>query len=291
VRSARVRFALVRQGLRRRPAALAGLAVLALVVLAAAAAPLVAPYGPLEQHRQAFLEPPAWASGGASNFLFGTDAAGRDLFSRVLHGARISLGFSVAVVGFAVVVGVSLGVAAAFARPLAAATILRTVDLIQTVPVLLLALTVLVILGPGEVPAILSLSIVLLPGFARVARAATLAELGKDYALASRALGGANAHLMLWVVLPNIGGPLVVQGTLAMSDAILGFAALGFLGLGIAPPVPEWGTMLAEARPNVLNAWWTVVVPGAAILVTVLSLNLVADGLRDALDPKATDRI
>ena len=124
----------------------------------------------------------------------------------------------------------------------------------------------------------------------RVARAATLAELGKDYALASRALGGGTAHLMLWVVLPNVGGPLVVQGTLALSDAILGFAALGFLGLGIAPPVPEWGTMLAEARPYVLNAWWTVVVPGAAILVTVLSLNLVADGLRDVLDPKATDR-
>ena len=264
--------------------------MLVLVVLAAAGAAVVAPYDPLAQHRQAFLQPPAWVQTGSSEFLLGTDAAGRDLLSRILFGARISLAFSALVVVLAMVVGVSLGVASAFARPLPAAAILRVIDVVQTVPVLLLALTVLVILGPGEVPAILSLSIVLLPGFARVARAATLAQLGKDYALASRALGGATGHLMLWVVLPNIGGPLVVQGTLALSDAILGFAALGFLGLGIAPPVPEWGTMLAEARPYVLNAWWTVVVPGAAILVTVLSLNLAADGLRDVLDPKATDR-
>ncbi len=260
--------------------------LLALVVVSAAAAAWITPFDPLAQDRAAFLLPPAWIAGGDPAHPFGTDAAGRDLISRILFGARISLAFGGLVTLVSGVLGIGVGVAAALYQGWTGAVLRRLVDLIQTLPALVLALAVIAILGPGQLPAIVALSIVLLPGFARVARAATLQELGKDYALAARALGGANIHLARWVVLPNVWGPLLVQGVFALSEAILGLAALGFLGLGLRPPTPEWGTMLAEGRPYVLNAWWTVVVPGAAILGTVLCLNLLADGLRDALDPR-----
>ncbi len=273
--------------LRYRPATLLALALLAIVVVSALAAAIVAPHDPILQHRDAFLAPPFWLADGRPEFLLGTDAAGRDVLSRILYGARVSLVFGAIVTLLAGAVGGAAGVASAVWQGWVGGVLERLVDIVQTLPVLVLALAVIAILGPGQVPAIIALSIALLPGFARIARAATLAQLGKEYALASRALGGASFHLIRWVVLPNIGGPLVVQGTLALSEAILGLAALGFLGLGLTPPTPEWGTMLADGRPYVLNAWWTVVVPGGAILVTVLSLNLAADGLREALDPKA----
>ncbi len=266
--------------------AVVGLSVIVVVLLAAAFADLVAPHAPAQQFRDHFLMPPFWAEGGSVKFLLGTDAVGRDIFSRIIHGARYSLFIALVVVSLSLTFGVSLGLVAGFARGWIESIVMRCMDILLAVPSLLLAIVIVAILGPGLFNAMIAIAVTYLPQFTRLTRASVISETSKDYVTASRVTGAGLPRLMFATVLPNCMAPLIVQASLAFSNAILDAAALGFLGLGAQPPAPEWGTMLADAREFVLRAWWVVTFPGLAILVTVLALNLMGDGLRDALDPK-----
>jgi dipeptide transport system permease protein len=274
------------QGFRRNAGAVAGLVIVVAVLLLAAFAPWIAPYPPDLTNNAAFLKPPAWQEGGSSAWLLGTDAIGRDILSRLIHGARLSLVIGIAVVALAIVVGITLGLIAGFFRGALEIAIMRAMDIVLTLPSLLLAIVIVAILGPGLMNAMLAVAVVVLPHYVRITRAAVISETAKDYVTAARVAGAGRLRPMFREVLPNCAAPLIVQASLGVSTAILDAAALGFLGLGAQPPAAEWGTMLADAREFVLRAWWVVTFPGLAILVTVLAFNLLGDGLRDALDPK-----
>lgn len=260
-----------------------GLGLIAALIFAAIFAPLLAPHPPDAQIRTALLHPPTWFGG---QFPLGTDDVGRDVLSRLLFGARLSLSIGVAVVAQALVVGGLLGLVAAFSGGAIDALIMRLMDMLLGLPTLLLAIAVVAVLGPGLFNAVFAVAIVQLPAFVRLTRAATLVELSRDYVASARMAGASRARLMFVTVLPNCLPPLIVQASLGVSSAILDTAALGFLGLGAQPPTPEWGTMLANALQFVQSAWWVVTFPGAAILLAVLGFNLLGDGLRDALDPR-----
>ena len=270
----------------RNRGALAGLAVVALLVLAALFADVIAPYAPAEQYRDATLRAPSWQAVGGHRFLLGTDPVGRDVLSRLIHGARLSLVIGLVSVGLSLTGGVLLGLVAGFFRGGVEFAVMRLMDIMLALPSLLLAVAVVAILGPGLVNAMYAIAIVMLPHFARLTRAAVIGEMGKDYVAAARLAGAGTARLMFDTVLPNCAAPLIVQATLGFSSAILDAAALGFLGLGAQPPTPEWGSMLASALEFIQSAWWVVTLPGLAILIAVLAFNLMGDGLRDALDPK-----
>ncbi|AQS48427.1 MULTISPECIES: ABC transporter permease subunit [Thioclava] len=265
--------------------AVLGLVVFVLIALAAIAAPLVAPFDPDTQFRDALLAGPLTHDANGT-FLMGTDAVGRDILSRLLFGARFSLFIGVMVVLLALSVGVLLGLLAGWFGGWVDTVIMRVMDIILAFPSLLLALVFVAVLGPGLINAMIAIAIVYQPHFARLTRAAVLSEKNRDYVMAAQVAGAGHMRLMFRTVLPNCLAPLIVQGTLSFSNAILDVAALGFLGMGAQPPTPEWGTMLSEAREFILRAWWVVTFPGIAILVTVLAINLMGDGLRDALDPK-----
>ena len=266
--------------------AVLGLVVFVLIVATAIAAPLIAPYSPIATNSQAQLVPPVWADGGSWNYLLGTDAIGRDMLSRLLFGAQYSLFIGVVVVFVAVTVGISVGLIAGYYGGWIDTVIMRVMDVILAFPSLLLALVLVAVLGPGLTNAMIAIALVLQPHFVRLTRASVMAEKRREYVTAAKVVGAGPFRLMVVTILPNCLGPLIVQATLSFSNAILDAAALGFLGMGAQPPTPEWGTMLAEARELILRAWWVVTFPGLAILVTVLAINLVGDGLRDALDPK-----
>ncbi len=266
--------------------AVAGLVVIVLVLLCALFAPWIAPHDPNLTNNTVFLKPPFWQEGGSLSYPLGTDAIGRDILSRLLFGARLSLVIGIAVVALAIVVGIVLGLIAGYFKGLADIAIMRLMDILMTMPSLLLAIVIVAILGPGLMNAMLAVAIVVLPHYVRITRAAVIAEASKDYVVAAQVSGAQTIRLMFSEILPNCAAPLIVQATLGVSTAILDAAALGFLGLGAQPPTPEWGTMLADAREFVLRAWWVVTFPGLAILITVLAFNLLGDGLRDALDPK-----
>ena len=266
--------------------AVAGLLVIAVVVLAAVFAEVIAPHGPAEQYRDHFLTPPFWEQGGTIEFPLGTDAVGRDILSRIIYGARFSLFIGLIVVSLSLSVGIGLGLIAGFSRGWLESIIMRFMDILLALPSLLLAIVIVAILGPGLINAMIAVAVTYLPQFTRLTRASVITEQTKDYVTASRVSGARLPRLMFLTVLPNCMAPLIVQGTLSFSNAILDAAALGFLGLGAQPPTPEWGTMLADAREFVLRAWWVVTFPGLAILITVLAFNLMGDGLRDALDPR-----
>jgi dipeptide transport system permease protein len=266
--------------------ALAGLVVVIGVLLLAALAPLVAPYAPDLTDNSVFLVPPAWQSAGSSAHWLGTDAIGRDILSRLIYGARLSLAIGLAVVTLSVIVGTVLGLTAGYVRGVYEIAVMRCMDIILTLPSLLLAIVIVAILGPGLMNAMLAVAIVVLPHYVRITRAAVISEASKDYVTAARMSGASHWRLMFNEILPNCAAPLIVQASLGISTAILDAAALGFLGLGAQPPASEWGTMLADAREFVMRAWWVVTFPGLAILITVLAFNLLGDGLRDAFDPK-----
>jgi dipeptide transport system permease protein len=266
--------------------AVAGLVVVVAALLTAAFANVLAPYPPDLTNNVAFLQPPAWQTGGSWAYPLGTDAIGRDILSRLIYGARLSLLIGIAVVALSIVVGIALGLAAGFSRGVTEIAIMRLMDIILTLPSLLLAIVIVAILGPGLMNAMLAVAVVVLPHYVRITRAAVISETSKDYVTAARANGASRLRLMFNEVLPNCAAPLIVQASLGVSTAILDAAALGFLGLGAQPPASEWGTMLADAREFVMRAWWVVTFPGLMILVTVLAFNLLGDGLRDAFDPK-----
>ncbi|MCR8958198.1 ABC transporter permease subunit [Variovorax sp. CCNWLW225] len=266
--------------------AVIGLATIVLLLFVALFAPWIAPHAPNETNSAVFLLPPAWQQGGSVSYLLGTDAIGRDILSRLMYGARLSLSIGVAVVALSVVVGVVLGLVAGFFRGVLEIAIMRMMDIVLTMPSLLMAIVIVAILGPGLINAMVAVAIVVLPHYVRITRAAVIAEISRDYVTAARVSGAGTLRLMFREVLPNCAAPLIVQASLGISTAILDAAALGFIGLGAQPPSPEWGTMLADAREFVLRAWWVVTFPGLAILAAVLAFNLLGDGLRDALDPK-----
>jgi dipeptide transport system permease protein len=266
--------------------AVVGLVVFAALVVIALCAPLIAPHSPSLQNRSALLVPPFWEHGGTTTYLLGTDPVGRDILSRLIYGARFSLFIGVVVVSIALSGGIVIGLIAGFFRGWLDTVIMRVMDVILAFPSLLLALVLVAILGPGLLNAMIAIALVLQPHFVRLTRASVMSEKTKDYVVSARVAGAGPIRLMLKTILPNCLAPLIVQGTLSFSTAILDAAALGFLGMGAQPPTPEWGTMLAEAREFILRAWWVVTFPGIAILITVLAINLIGDGLRDALDPK-----
>lgn len=270
----------------RNKGALAGLIVIVILVFLAIFADIIAPHGPAEQYRDSFLKPPVWVEGGSWRFILGTDDVGRDILSRLIFGARVSLSVGVVVVTLSLSVGIVLGLIAGFFRGPIDILVMRAMDIMLAMPSLLLAIVVVAILGPSLFNAMLAVAIVTLPGFARLTRAAVLTELGKDYVMAAKVSGARLLRLMFITVLPNCAAPLIVQATLGFSTAILDAAALGFLGLGAQPPTPEWGAMLADSLQFIQRAWWVVTLPGLAILITVLAFNLMGDGLRDALDPR-----
>ncbi len=256
------------------------------VVLMAVFADFLAPHLPNEQYRDAFLLPPCWQEGGSMKFLLGTDAVGRDVLSRLIYGSRYSLFIGCIVVAVSLVIGVILGLIAGFFRGKTDIFIMRIMDIVLSFPSLLLALVLVAILGPSLINAMVAIAIVQQPHYVRLTRAAVMSEMTKDYVTAARVIGVRKLRLMFITILPNCMAPLIVQAALSFSTAILDAAALGFLGMGAQPPTPEWGTMLAEAREFITSAWWVVTFPGVAILTTVLAINLMGDGLRDALDPK-----
>jgi len=266
--------------------AVAGLFVFLTLVIVALLAPLLAPYSPDQQFRDSLLVPPVWDADGKAAFLLGTDAVGRDVLSRLIYGARYSLVIGLVVVTLALVSGILLGLVAGFFRGWVDTVIMRLMDVILAFPSLLLDLVLVAILGPGLRNAMIAIALVLQPHFVRLTRASVLSEKNKDYVVSARVAGAGKVRLMTRTILPNCLAPLIVQATLSFSTAILDVAALGFLGMGAQPPTPEWGTMLADSREFITRAPWLVTLPGVAILVTVLAINLVGDGLRDTLDPK-----
>ncbi len=265
--------------------AVIGLAFLVGIILMALTADFIAPHNPAEQYRDCLEQPPTWGADNC-NFLLGTDYAGRDMLSRIIYGTRLSLVAGGMVVVLCLSIGIVFGVVAGYFRGWVDIVIMRIMDTILSVPGLLMALVLVAILGPGLLNAMIAISITYLPHFVRLTRSSYITESSKEYVIASKVSGAGKFRIMFITILPNCMAPLIVQATLSFSTAILDTAALGFLGMGAQPPAPEWGTLIAENRDLMLSAPWTVTFPGLAILLAVLAINLMGDGLRDALDPK-----
>ncbi|HXF69852.1 MAG TPA: ABC transporter permease [Thermoflexus sp.] len=279
----------------RHRSAQVGLFLLGLMVFAAIFADVIAPYDPIKPlpnvQRRA---PPCIHLLGCPpdqpQHLFGIDGNNRDLFSRVIYGSRLSLQIGFATITFAIIVGGLLGAIAGYAGGWLDNAIMRVMDVILAFPSLLLAIAIVSVLGPGLINALLAIGFVSIPVYARILRASVLAVKELDYVMAARAVGASPIRVLFVHILPNALTPLIVQGTLGIATAILDAAALSFLGLGAEVPKPEWGLMLGEERNSVFNAPHLVFFPGLAIMLTVLSFNLLGDGLRDALDPRLSHR-
>ena len=271
---------------RENRGAVVGLAVVVTIVLVAVLAGVLAPHNPLEQYRGFSKLQPFWLEGSDPRFILGTDAVGRDMLSRLMYGARVSLFIGVAVMTVSMIFGIAMGLAAALFGGLVDVVIIRVMDLIMAIPSLVLAILIIAVIGPNLTNTIIAVTVVGLPRYVRLVRASAISELTKDYVTAAKVAGVRRWRMMTATVLPNCLAPLIVQAALGLSDAILEAAGLGFLGLGAQPPTPEWGSMLADTRDLMSSHPWVMAFPGIAILITVLSINLMGDGLRDALDPR-----
>lgn len=265
----------------RRRGAMVGLAVIAIIVLAAIFAPLISPYDPAAQSWSTVRKPPSLAH------PFGTDEVGRDLLARVIYGARASLAAGVISVGIAIGVGVPIGLLAGTSGGLVDGLISRVTDAMLACPSLILAIVLAAFLGPSLSNAMIAIGITAMPLFVRLTRGQALAIKSEDYVEAARAVGNPRWRIIVRYILPNVLPQLLVQATLTIATAIIAEASLSFLGLGQQPPAPSWGSMLNSAQRFLVNAPWLAVWPGLAIFVTVLSFNLLGDGLHDALDPRA----
>ena len=271
---------------RENRGAVAGMAVVVTILLVAIFAGIIAPHNPIEQYKGFTKLPPFWMEGSDGRFLLGTDAVGRDMLSRLMYGARVSLFIGIAVMTVSMVFGIALGLAAGFFGGMVDVVIIRIMDLVMAIPGLVLAILIIAIIGPNLTNTIIAVTIVGLPRYVRLVRASAMTELTKDYVTAAKVSGVRPWRLMTVSVLPNCLAPLIVQAALGLSDAILEAAGLGFLGLGAQPPTPEWGAMLADTRDLMMSHPWVMAFPGLSILITVLAINLMGDGLRDALDPR-----
>ena len=273
----------------RNKTSVVGLIVVAGFVLAAIFAPSLSPHDPVEISLYDQLKPPAWRDGGSDKNILGTDDLGRDIFSRIIYGARVSLTVAVVSVGLAFVLGTLLGSISGYYKGALDNVIMRIMDIILAFPYLLLAIVVVAFLGPSLQNAMIAIGITYVPRFARIVRGSVLEECEKDYVMAAKAVGARDWRIIFIAILPNCLGPLIVLTTLSFASAILDAAALSFLGLGAQPPTPEWGAMIASSRSLILRASWVMTFPGIAILFAVLGFNLLGDGLRDALDPRLRD--
>ena len=265
---------------RKNKGALVGAGIVIFFILIAVFAPLIAPFGISEQELTNRNAAPT------ANHWFGTDDFGRDIFSRVLYGARISLwvGF-ISVVG-SIVVGCLLGIIAGYYGRWIDTIISRVFDIMLAFPSILLAIAVVAVLGPSLQNALIAIALINVPNFGRLIRSKVLSVKQEEYIMAAKAVGMTDGRILFHHVLPNSFAPIIVQGSMAIATAIIEAAALGFLGMGAQPPQPEWGKMLADSRQYIIQAPWTVIFPGVAIMLTVLGFNLMGDGLRDALDPR-----
>lgn len=263
----------------RNPLGRVGLAILAAFLLTALFASWIAPYDPLQINRGDELEPPS------SQYLLGTDELGRDILSRILHGSRITLEVGVLAVLLASLIGALSGMIAGFVGGLVDSTIMRFWDMVQSFPALLVGVAVVAVLGPGAWQAAVALAMINFPRFARMARACTIGEKGKEYVVAARAAGASSRRIILTHIAPNAMSPLLIQVAMAMVYAVLLEASLSFLGLGTQPPQPSWGSMLRSSRNYLRRAPWYGVTPGVVISTLMLGLNFLADAVRDAMDP------
>ena len=272
--------------LLRSKLAAAGLAILVVAVTLAVVAPLVAPADPNAQELSQKLRPPTWTAGGSSLNPLGTDQLGRDVLSRILFGLRVSLVVALLAVCVSGAVGVGLGVLAGFFSGRSDATIMRLVDVQLSMPVTLVAIAVIAVVGTSLVNLVLVLGLSQWPLYARVVRGEALALRGREFIVAARAVGASSSHIIVHHVLPNTLSSIVVVATFGVAGVIVFEAGLSFLGLGVQPPQPSLGGMLSEGREYLATAWWLGIFPGLAIMLLVLGINLLGDGLRDALDPR-----
>lgn len=270
--------------LRQNTGAMVGLVIILLFVLVAIFAPLLAPHDPTDQIIMNRKTPPL--TGG---YILGTDDLGRDLLSRIIYGARLSMTIGIVSVGIAMAGGVAVGTLSGYYGGLLDRIVMRLIDIMLAFPYVLLTIVIVAVLGPSLTNAMIAIGISQMPRYVRLVRASVLAEKESDYVLAERSLGTGDLELMFGSILPNSLAPVIVQATLGVGEAILSSAALSFLGLGAQPPTPEWGLMIASSREFVTSAWWIVTFPGIATLLAVLGFNLFGDGLRDVLDPRLKD--
>lgn len=270
---------------RRNRTAMAGVVVVSLLVLAAAAAPVIAPADPLESQLERSLIPP-----GSEGFLLGSDELGRDLFSRILYGARVSLSLGVISVGIGLLLGLPLPALAAYRGGWADTLVMRLVDVLLSFPAILLAIVVVSVLGPSLQNAMIAVGIAQGPIYARLVRGVILSLREREFVEAARTIGVSDGRIVFRHILPNCLSPIIVQSTLLIASAILSASSLSFLGLGAQPPIPEWGALLSKGRLYLRTAPYLATFPGLAIVLTVLGFNLFGDGLREALDPRMHER-
>ena len=270
----------VARQLRYHKGALGGLLVLVLLSLVALSAPLLAPYDPLKVQARKALRPPS------AEFFLGTDQYGRDVLSRTIYGTRISLLVGCISVSIAAASGLLIGLVAGYYGGLVDHVCMRCMDIMLAFPGILLALAIVSILGPSLANLMIAVGVSAIPAYARLVRGAVLSAKQNLYVEAARVVGCSSGAILVRHILPNVAAPVMVLCTLGMGTAILAAAALSFLGLGSQPPTPEWGRMLSEGRAYLREHWWIATAPGLAILITVLAMNLLGDGLRDALDPR-----
>jgi peptide/nickel transport system permease protein len=264
--------------------AVAGAVIILAFIVCAVTAPLIVRYDPVAQVIAERQTPPF-----SPGHVLGTDELGRDLLTRIVYGARISLAIGLVSVGIALSVGMLIGAVSGYFGGWLDRIVMRVIDIMLAFPYILLTIVIVAILGSSLVNAMIAIGISQIPVYARVVRASVLAEKENDYVTAERSLGARDLELIARTILPNCLAPIFVQATLGIGDAILSSAALSFLGLGAQPPTPEWGLMIASAKEFLTSSWWIVTFPGIAILLTVLGFNLVSDSLRDALDPRLRD--
>ncbi|MCX3067577.1 ABC transporter permease [Cetobacterium somerae] len=270
------------KNLKRNKMALLGLVIIVIIVLLAIFADQIANYDQvvIKQNLRMRLKPPS-----AQHWL-GTDEFGRDIFARLVHGARVSLKVGILAVGIAIAIGGFLGAVAGYYGGKLDNIIMRIMDIFLAVPSILLAIAIVSALGPNLLNLMIAVSISSIPRYARIVRASVLSIRDQEFIEAARAIGANDARIICRHIIPNSLAPVIVQGTLGVAGAILSTAGLSFIGLGIQPPAPEWGSMLSGGRQYLRYAWWVTTFPGVSIMITILSLNLLGDGLRDALDPR-----
>ena len=273
---------------RYRHAPMASAAVLAIIVACALAAPLIAPADPNRQQLRSRLRAPFSTSTEAVH-VFGTDQLGRDVLSRVVFGARISLGISVVSVAIAGLLGFAVGAMAGFFGGAVDAVLMRLIDLQLAFPFILLAMAIIALLGPTVTNIIAVFIVTSWPTYARVVRAAVQVTKAQDFVTSAWAIGNSSWRVLGRHIVPNVVAPLIIIASFEMSRMIILESAIGFLGLGVPPPTPTWGNMLADGRAYIVDAWWLTVLPGAVIMLTTAAINFAADGLRDILDPRFVD--
>ncbi|MGL4981204.1 MAG: nickel transporter permease [Fusobacteriaceae bacterium] len=278
----RSQWAEVWRRLKKNKMALLGLGLLVAFILVALFADVIANYDNvvIKQNLRMRLQPPS------GEHWLGTDEFGRDIFARLIHGARVSLKVGVLAVGMSIIIGGVLGALAGFYGGKLDNVIMRIMDIFLAVPSILLAIAIVSALGPNLMNLMISISISSVPSYARIVRASVLSIRDQEFVEAAKAIGASEMRIIFRHIIPNSLAPVIVQGTLGVAGAILSTAGLSFIGLGIQPPAPEWGSMLSGGRQYLRYAWWVTTFPGVAIMITILSLNLLGDGLRDALDPR-----